>query len=196
MRKVRMAAVLALAACLAGGSICFPQEVQAAKGKKITAVIEKNYLKAPKAEMRVLYEIKQDVKKGKSGIVSFTAPKKGTYIIVTAKLSSLKPASKNKDLGYGLLYLNRDSTAGLIARKFVTEGGKKSKTSKNTKLVLCTPDYYKKWKKAGKSITGKSSPLKQRTATLKLEKDETVYLQMKYTNGRSGGCKYRIFIKQ
>ena len=185
-----------LAAVFVIGCILFPAAAQAAKVTKITAVAEKKYKKAVSAKMGVLYEITQDVKNGKSGIVSFKAPKKGTYIIVVAKLSSLKPTKKNKDLGYGLLYLNRDSLAGLIAKKFVTEGGTNTKTSKNSKLVLCTSDYYTKWKKAGKSITGKSSPLKKRTATLKLDKDETIYLQMQYTNGKSGGCRYRIFIKQ
>lgn len=192
MKKILKGLLLAVAltVCMGAGV-----STQAAKRTKITATSEKRYLKAPKTKVGVLYEVSSPANKGNSRFVCFTAPKKAAYVITAAYLASMKPLGK-KDLGYGFLYLNRDSEAGLISRQFITEGGKNSDYSKNDKMVLCTPDYFKKWKKAGKSVTGKSSPLKKRTAVLELEKDEAVYLQMRYTNGKSGSCTYRIFIKE
>ncbi|MBQ8528003.1 MAG: hypothetical protein IJ429_05950 [Lachnospiraceae bacterium] len=186
IKRALVAATFALAVAVlvpATGTV----DAQAAP-KKVTA--NKNYKKAPSIKINKTYKVTSKTKGGKT-FVKFKAPKTGTYVFTISNVKTYKP-SKNDD-GRDLANFYIKKMVGSSSYKYLGMQQVKTQGGKATCINMCTPGWYKKYP-VKKAKTG--SNLQKRTATIKIKKNEVVYVNMSYYTGKDCKCTYELKVKK
>lgn len=159
--------------------------VEAQAAKKVTT--QKNYKKAKAVKTgTTVVTVKKRSRKNyyQDNYVKFKAPKTGTYVFT---VSSFKENGKKSDFsGCGGLTISKLSNNYPMALDVKTQGGKTRYLNVGTKQM-----YQFSVKNGEKKV---DQYLTKRTATLKLKKGETVYLDMFFTTSKM--YTYQLNIKR
>ncbi len=183
IKRALVALTFALAVAVltpAAGSV----DAQAATKK----TANKNYKKAPAIKVNKTYKITSKTKGGNT-YVKFTAPKSANYVFTIYDVKNYKPSAGYDGRDLSNFYIRKKSSySNYLSLQYVkTQGGKA------TCLFMATPQWYSKYPVKKPTI---NSYLKKRTATLKLNKGETVYVNMYGFTGTNSQCTYMLKVKK